>query len=214
MSEPVQREDVRESSRDASRSEPTRSASGCQVYSSQPSSSGRHSRSIRPGGNTTSSQGRRSPGAIAEAAERALRTNFVRLSPAHLPPDHAHLVGDQVCGRLRMPDEPAEPAGDGGPVVRAARLPQFQEGHGCQAVLVDAVHGVALDDRALPPVVVPPPLPLVALQSREPVGAPARGLEHSCVPGRSRVPDQRQDGVGLVGEAGHVGPEPAETIGR
>ena len=65
---------------------------------------------------------------------------------------------DQRADHLRVGPQPLEAKGDGPPVVVPAALEQVEERHRGHCVLVHAVDGVALDDRAVADVVVPPPL--------------------------------------------------------
>lgn len=110
-------------------------------------------------------------------------------------------VGPADLGHVR---HPAQPPADGGAEVGAARVGEVEERRRGHGVLVHAVDGVALHDAARARVVVPPPLSAVSLQCTDPRGAGVGGREGLRV-GAARVqPGQRLQGIGLVGEAGHV----------
>ena len=81
-------------------------------------------------------------------------------------------------------------------------------------MLVNAVDGVTLDDGSVPRVVVPPPLPRVALQLADPFGA-SLGRRHCAERGQRRMePGERLNRVDLVREATDVGAPATRGSGR
>ena len=88
-------------------------------------------------------------------------------------------------------------------------LSQREQRHRGQCVLMCAVDGIALDHRIMAGVVVPPPLPSLALQRNDLVGARIGPLQGLGVTGESMQPGQRLDRITLVGKTADVRADPA-----